>query len=79
MKRSELIYASVVIAAAAWITDASAANAKRASKPERIKQYTQTYLASCKPLLICTAECQDLYDVLQREGTDLGPPCKPNQ
>jgi len=77
MKRGTLIFTSVTIATLAWMTDASAA--KRASKTERITQYTQAYQSSCKPQLICTPDCQDLYDVLHREGIDVGGPCKPGQ
>jgi hypothetical protein len=77
MKCGAVVFTLVLMAALACVTDAWAA--KRASRTERIKQYTQTYQSTCKPQLICTPDCQDLYDLLHREGIDVGGPCKPSQ
>jgi hypothetical protein len=80
MKRLGLFLTLVTIAASAstmiaTISSSEAAPFSKRGRIDRVKYYTQKYQQECKPQLLCTAECQDVYDFLRREGIDVGGPC----
>jgi hypothetical protein len=64
---------SMMIAPTSWSQPYSSTR----GRVDRVKYYTQKYQQECRPQLLCTAECRDLYDFLHREGIDLGGPCGP--
>lgn len=74
MKRLGFFIISVAIAS---MSCSDAATFSKRGRIDRVKYYTQKYRQECKPQLVCTAECQDLYDFLRREGVELGGPCGP--
>jgi hypothetical protein len=81
MKRSSFLLTLIAVTVLLSVMDASAQT--RGSKLERIKLYTKFYQDNCKPSPLkpsplCTAQCQDLYDFLRREGVDVGGPCRPH-
>jgi hypothetical protein len=77
MRRSALLL--ILMAAAMQSSTMNASAEKRGSRTERVREYAQQYQQICKPQLICTGDCQDLYDVLLREGVNVGGPCRPHQ
>jgi hypothetical protein len=75
VRRLTLLLSLIVIAATMLSSVMESAANRRASRKDRVDYYSQVYAGKCKPQLLCSSECQDIYDFLRREGVDVGGPC----